>query len=130
MTLNKMNQLQVIAQDAVLSFGFFLVCHVHTCQQMRANVLHLLRLSLQGTYRGKTTPRHLLVFSQHHSEGSMGHSGDFGIIPANHLSSCKHCLEMHRLQGINTNNWFSTHSSRCSFFTALSYSQPCSHNKT
>lgn len=69
------------------------------CQWMRASLLHSLKPSFQGTDRGKSTPSHLLVFSQHHSKGSMGHSGDFGIIPANHLSSCKHCLEMHRLQG-------------------------------
>lgn len=63
----------------------------------------------------KTTPKDLLVFSQHHSECSVGHSGHFGIIPADHLSSCKHCLQMHRLQGTNTSNWFSSHSSRYKF---------------
>lgn len=49
MTHNTMTQLWVTAQDAVLSFGIFLMCHIHTCQWMRANLLHSLKLSLQGT---------------------------------------------------------------------------------
>lgn len=68
--------------------------------------------SSQSTHRGKTTSRDLLVFSQHHSECSVGHSGHFGIVPADHLSSSKHCLQMHRLQGTNTNSQVSTHTSR------------------
>ncbi|KAI1234028.1 hypothetical protein IHE44_0003738 [Lamprotornis superbus] len=71
----------------LLSFGGFLVCHICTCQRMRASLLQSLKLSKAQ------------IEEKHHSKGSMGHSGDFGIIPANHLSSCKHCLEMHRLQG-------------------------------
>lgn len=99
---------------SALGFGVFLAYHIHTCQQTRASLLHSLKHPLHSTYRGKSTSKDLLVFSQHHSECGMGHSGYFGIVPADHLSSCKHCLQMHRLQGTNTNNWFLTHSSRYS----------------
>lgn len=70
--------------------------HVHTYLSMNEQKSSAHNHS---TFRGKTTSTDLLVFSQHHSKCSVGDSGYFGVIPTDHLSSCKHCLQMHRLQG-------------------------------
>lgn len=90
--------------------------HVHTYLSMNEQ-----RSSAHNhsTFRGKTTSTDLLVFSQHHSKCSVGDSGYFGVIPADHLSSCKHCLQMHRLQGRNINNQFSTRSSGYGFLVTF-----------
>lgn len=106
-------------------FCFFLASYIHTFQQTgKSKSSAFTQTSSLEQIQKKTSFKDLLVLSQHHSECGMGHSGHFGIVPADHLSSCKHCLQMHRLQEINSTSSQPTLSGTV-FFLNVS----CTHTK-